>query len=46
MVGEIIVEAAPVPIIEEEPEIEQTPALSMLSSILLLVFVAVKYRTD
>lgn len=48
MVGEIIVESAPAPEIveEEEPERENTPAVSMLSSILLLVFVAVRYRKN
>ena len=46
MVGKVIVEAAPVVIEEEDKELKQTPAVSMFSSILLLILVAVKYRSD
>ena len=47
VVGKVIVEEAPVNTTEEEePEVEETPALSMLSSISVLVLVAVKYRSE
>lgn len=48
MVGVITVEPSPVIVAEEVPvsEPEQTPAVSMLSSVLLLVLVAVKYRSE
>lgn len=44
MVGTVIVEAAPVPEVEEEMETEETPALSLISSLTVLAFVAVLHR--
>ena len=42
MVGTITVDAAPVEVIEEEPEppVENTPALSLVSSLLVMAFAA------
>ncbi len=44
MVGTILVEAAPEPVLDEEQPPEKTPALSLVSSITLLAFVAVFRR--
>jgi uncharacterized cupredoxin-like copper-binding protein len=44
MVGTVIVEAAPLPEVEEEMETEETPALSLISSLTVLAFVAVLHR--
>ena len=44
MVGTVIVEAAPVQEVEEEMETEETPALSLISSLTVLAFVAVLHR--
>lgn len=49
MVGQILVEPAPVVVEEEEMEVtepEQTPSVSMISSIALLVVVAKIHRSD
>lgn len=44
MVGTIIVEPGPDAVVEEEEVPEKTPALSLISSITLLAFVAVLHR--
>jgi len=50
MVGQLIVEPAPVIVEEEEeeeePEVEKTPAVSMLSSILVLLVAVVRRRSE